>query len=167
MEEIWHTRGSAYYANDDTSSNNNEDAGGNNAFLLTPTQEADAALLESISVASTTTATTEEGLRIQPQAGRLLLFFSRMDNGEIDPRSWHGGERLVPVVASTPTPAVVEKKIVTFFKEVSYGTTPEHPLSFGDADNNMTFENYLSPQVSEQRRFLTALAESHAPFFDQ
>eukprot|EP00978_Attheya_sp_CCMP212_P042001 scaffold248791_cov44-Attheya_sp.AAC.1 len=169
MDEICHTRGSAYHLEDGS-----EDSDGNQVrTFLTPTQEADAVLLES--VASTTTA-TGEGLRIQPQAGRLLLFFSRMDDGEIDPRSWHGGERLIPV-PSTPssssstlatststTPAVVEKKIVTLFKEVSYGTTPEHPISFFGDD---TFEKYLSSQVSEQRRSLKALAESHATFFNQ
>jgi hypothetical protein len=170
MDEMYHTRGSAPQLEDGS----RKDGDGNTVrTFLTPTQEADAVLLESV-VASTTNTATGEGLRIQPQAGRLLLFFSRMDDGEIDPRSWHGGERLIPVpstastsatsTSTSTTPAVVEKKIVTLFKEVSYGTTPEHPLSFFGDD---TFEEYLSLQVSEQRRSLKALAESHAIFFDQ
>lgn len=157
-EEICHTRGSAYQLEDGSDGG----SGGSGAATLTPTQEADAALLESVE----STTASGEGLRIQPQAGRLLIFFSRMDDGQIDPRSWHGGERLLPaeLESGTPSSAVVEKKIVTLFKEVSYGTTPEHPPSFVGRD---AFEKYLATQVSEQRRSLKALAESHAPFFEQ
>ena len=50
------------------------------------------------------------------------------------------------------------------FKEVSYGTDVERPLSFA-ADGDDTFEQYLSTQIAEQRCFLKALAETHAPFF--
>jgi len=165
MDEICHTRGSAYYleAKEDNNGDGDGDGDGdhsNGNALLTPLQEADAALLESVA----STAANGQGLRIQPQAGRLLLFFSRMDNGEIDPRSWHGGERLVPL-ESTATTTVVDKKIMTLFKEVSYGTTPDHPLSFGNGNDNL--EKYLSYQVAEQRRSLRALAEAHAPFFAQ
>ena len=165
---ICHTRGSAYHLakDDDNNDGDNEDGGNDNA-LLTPLQEADAALLESVA----STSANGQGLRIQPQAGRLLLFFSRMDDGSIDPRSWHGGERLVPLESTATTTAttadtatVIGKKIMTLFKEVSYGTTPDHPLSF---DGNDYFEKYLSHQVAEQRRSLRALAEAHAPFFAQ
>lgn len=31
------------------------------------------------------------GLRIQPREGRLILFFTRTEEGKIDPYSWHGG----------------------------------------------------------------------------
>lgn len=161
-EEICHTRGSAYRLED--GSDGGSDGGSGGSLKLTPTQEADAALLESVE----STTASGEGLRIQPQAGRLLIFFSRMDDGQIDPRSWHGGERLLPAESESGLPstssAVVEKKIVTLFKEVSYGTTPEHPPSFVGRD---AFEKYLATQVSEQRRSLKALAESHAPFFEQ
>eukprot|EP00928_Gymnodinium_smaydae_P055506 TRINITY_DN39025_c0_g1_i1.p1 TRINITY_DN39025_c0_g1~~TRINITY_DN39025_c0_g1_i1.p1 ORF type:complete len:397 (-),score=71.50 TRINITY_DN39025_c0_g1_i1:612-1742(-) len=31
------------------------------------------------------------GVRVEPREGRLLVFFTRTDTGEIDPYSWHGG----------------------------------------------------------------------------
>ena len=127
---------------------------------MTVEREADAALIESVAKG----AAKGGGLSIQPQAGRLLVFFSRMDDGEIDPWSWHGGGRLVEAVVEDGEDSdVVEKEILTLFKEVSYGVTQEHPLTF----EGSSFEKYLSPQVAEQRRALLALAESHAPYFDQ
>ena len=57
-----------------------------------------------------------------------MIFFSRTDDGEIDPWSWHGGENIrAPHVTdaqhTTDThaaPAVTEKHIMTLFKEVHY-----------------------------------------------
>jgi len=157
LDQIAHTRGSAYSA-------------ATTDGAMTPAREADAALIESVAG----TSRTGTGLQIQPQTGRLLLFFSRMDDGEIDPWSWHGGGRLKePVVHtvveddsdsdSSEKSPVIEKKILTLFKEVSYGATQDHPLAF----EGTTIEEYLSPQVAEQRRGLQALAEAHAPFFEQ
>ena len=31
------------------------------------------------------------GVVVQPRAGRLVLFFTKSDSGEVDARSWHGG----------------------------------------------------------------------------
>jgi hypothetical protein len=174
QEEIYHTRGSAYTAEavksndlentDGTASTTTTTTTNDDIQRLTLQQEEDAALLESVMASTPADDTSATGLHIQPQAGRLLVFFSRLENGEIDPRSWHGGERLKPLSVSSSSSEVIEKKIVTLFKEVSYGTIPEHPLG---SDDDASFEKYLSPQISEQRRFLIALAESHAPFFQQ
>ncbi|KAJ1458688.1 hypothetical protein M885DRAFT_512450 [Pelagophyceae sp. CCMP2097] len=35
------------------------------------------------------------GLRVQPRAGSLCLFWSLKDDGAVDERSWHGGARLL------------------------------------------------------------------------
>jgi hypothetical protein len=116
----------------------------------------------------------------QPRAGSLLIFFSRTADGEIDPRSWHGGERLrpppsltseavLPVHASEATPnasavteiiteIITEKRILTLFKEVDYAHTLRWPAGCG----SQTFENYLAPQIAEQRRHLQELADVYA-----
>ena len=107
----------------------------------------------------------------QPRAGSLLIFFSRTADGEIDPRSWHGGERLrpppsrtskaAPVHAWEAAPnasAVTEKRILTLFKEVDYAHTLRWPAGCG----SQTFENYLAPQIAEQRRHLQELADVYA-----
>lgn len=133
-EQIAHTRGAA------------------SSTGILPARGADAALLEE-------RVGTLDGLRIQPEAGRLCIFFSRMDNGEIDPRSWHGGERLCPEL-SVDGEMAIEKRILTLFKEVHYGKA--HP---GEYDT--TFESYLAPQIKEQRRMLQDLAQSHAQFFEE
>jgi hypothetical protein len=93
-------------------------------------------------------------LRIQPRAGRLMIFFSRTGNGEIDPRSWHGGERLRD---ATHPAAVTEKHIMTLFKEVHY---KDHMLPWPYGCGDQSFENYIAPQIAEQRRNLEALAEA-------
>ena len=36
-------------------------------------------------------AKSNTGIAVQPQRGRLLLFFSRDDHGEVESLSWHGG----------------------------------------------------------------------------
>lgn len=97
-------------------------------------------------------------LRIQPRAGRLMIFFSRTDDGEIDSRSWHGGERLrdvtQPVVA---TVMATEKHIMTLFKEVHY---TDHMLPWPYGCGDQSFESYIAPQIAQQRRHLEALAEA-------
>ena len=90
-------------------------------------------------------------LRIQPKAGRLLVFFSRDETGEEDPRAWHAGERLT---ADPITGAVTEKRILTLFKEVHYDgatTASDHQLAVTGA--------YMAPMVAEQRHWLQALAQ--------
>jgi len=162
-EEIHHTRGSAVPTASNSGNKERDNDDGSRHSMLTAQQQTDAAVLES----KISTAATGEGLRVQPQTGRLLLFFSRTDDGEIDPYAWHGGEKLIEhtVVSTAPSSAgIIEKKIITLFKEVSYGTDVERPLSFA-ADGDDTFEQYLSTQIAEQRCFLKALAETHAPFF--
>jgi hypothetical protein len=96
-----------------------------------------------------------QGVRIQPQIGRLCVFFTRNSKGEIDPRSWHGGERLS---GSPDDHESTDKHILTLFKEVHYGQP--HPVVF-----ETSLEGYLAPQIAAQRRFLTILASSHAPYF--
>jgi hypothetical protein len=53
------------------------------------------------------------------EASLLCTFFSRMDNGEIDPRSWHGGERLC-LLLSVDGETAIEKRLYSPFKEVHY-----------------------------------------------
>jgi len=86
----------------------------------------------------------ETTIQIQPQAGRLLIFFSRDDHGKEDPRAWHAGERIRGMAG-----AVTEKRILTLFKEVDYtDTSHEHSRV------ETTFENYLAPLIKEQRDLL-------------
>ena len=98
-------------------------------------------------------------LRIQPRAGRLMIFFSRTDDGEIDPRSWHGGERLRPPAhgpAGSADDDEQEKHILTLFKQVHYkGELLPWPHGCG----GQSLESYLAPQIAQQRRHLAALAE--------
>jgi hypothetical protein len=144
---IAHTRGGA-------------DAGQGGAGGLTPARAADAARLEGGRGGAAGT-----GLRVRPERGKLLLFFSRTGDGEIDPCSFHGGERLIEEEGggsgeTDAVPACIEKSILTLFKEVDYGTPyPDIYVS--------TFEHYLAPQIAQQRRALQSLAEAHAPFFQQ
>ena len=116
-------------------------------------------------------------LRVQPEAGKLCIFFTRTTDGKIDPSSWHGGERIRPP-AGGPIPAgdvsvgspftepaissATEKHIMTLFKEVAY--QPDRP--WDAKDDSQSFECYLAPQIAEQRRYLEELAESHARFFE-
>lgn len=129
-EQIAHTRGAA----------------GSIGVMIS--HEADASLLEH------SVADRHRGLRIQPQAGRLCIFFSRDDNGEIDPRSWHGGERLRNNGGNSAT----DKHILTLFKEVHYGKL--HSETY-----DTSFEEYLAPQIAEQRLALQRLAQTHAGYF--
>ena len=36
----------------------------------------------------------KQGLSVYPEAGKLLLFFTMGDHGDVDPMSWHGGARV-------------------------------------------------------------------------
>ena len=94
-------------------------------------------------------------LRIHPRAGRLMIFFSRTADGEIDSRSWHGGERLRD--ATQPAVARTEKHIMTLFKEVHY---EDHMLPWPYGCGDQSFESYIAPQIAQQRRHLEALAEA-------
>ena len=94
-------------------------------------------------------------LKIQPQAGRLCIFFSRTSDGAIDPYSWHGGERLRGEGTG--------KHILTLFKEVHYGAGG--PVRDPSDTTAGSFEAFLAPQVAEQRRYLEELAKAHEPYF--
>lgn len=113
-------------------------------------QSDDASLLEAA-------ATIEEkGLHIQPETGRLLLFFSRTADGAIDPRSWHGGARLQSPV----------KNILTLFKEGYYNNDENVDTTTFDS-NVSSLQDYLAPQVAEQRQRLQDLAAEHACYFEE
>jgi hypothetical protein len=94
---------------------------------------------------------TDTAIRVQPKAGRLLVFFSRDDQGRPDPRTWHAGERLRP-----PSPAadgsVTEKRILTLFKEVDYEEPREPKVA-------CALEAFLAPQIATQRNWLKAKAQ--------
>jgi hypothetical protein len=64
--------------------------------------------------------TAAVGLRVQPVTGRLCVFFSRTADGGVDPRGWHGGERLrgSPRQEASTSQPPTEKRIMTLFKEV-------------------------------------------------
>jgi hypothetical protein len=65
-----------------------------------------------------------------------------------DPRCWHGGERLRNSVDNISGEILVtEKRILTLFKQVDYGS--DYP-----AMSASTFEAFLAPQILEQRAFL-------------
>jgi hypothetical protein len=115
-------------------------------------REGDAQLLESRVGSNFVLDTgTETAIRVQPKAGRLLLFFSRTSDGRDDPRSWHGGERLRHGIDSASGEAVVtEKRLLTLFKQVDYGRDDYPTMS------QSTFEAYLAPQILEQRTALVA-----------
>jgi hypothetical protein len=88
-------------------------------------------------------------IRIQPKAGRLLIFFSRDSNGQEDPRTWHAGERILPNEKNQ----VTEKRILTLFKEVHYDGDESK-----ERNTRASLEAYLAPMVEEQRSWLTAKA---------
>ena len=85
------------------------------------------------------------GIKVQPQAGRLLVFFSRTATGEEDVRAWHGGERLLE--------GADDKHILTLFKQVDYGPA-KYP-----SQAETTFEGYLAPQVTEQLGWFRTYSE--------
>jgi hypothetical protein len=91
---------------------------------------------------------TDTAIKIQPKAGRLLIFFSRDSSGHEDPRAWHAGERLVADKDGRPA----EKRILTLFKEVDYGQEREH------FQVQSTLEGYLAPMVGDQRDLLQEMA---------
>ena len=138
--------------------------------IITLGLEDEARLLESrIDTNCVANPTTGTAIRVQPRAGRLLVFFSRDDQGRPDPRTWHAGERIRP----HPTDgSVTEKRILTLFKEVDY-TEQQVDLSTGGAaaaaaeavvvsrrqEQECTLEAYLAPQVAAQRKWLKAKAQ--------
>ena len=124
--------------------------------------QADAQLLESRGVGSNYGANpeTETAIRIQPKAGRLLVFFSRDSNGEEDPAAWHAGERLYDrKSASSESLVRTEKRILTLFKEVDYADT-----DYDDQPSReeSTLEAFLAPQIREQQKWLQAKAQSQS-----
>jgi hypothetical protein len=86
-------------------------------------------------------------IRVQPKAGRLLIFFSRHSGGPEDPRAWHAGERLWE---GKNNGSATEKRILTMFKEVDYATDLEPSLA------ETTFEGFLAPQILQQQTWLQA-----------
>lgn len=77
----------------------------------------------------TNDAPCNTGLRVMPQAGRLIFFHNINDDGMSDATSFHGGEELIsiPVNQQSSPDAERTKNILVFFKEV--------PLdSFSDLD---------------------------------
>ena len=52
------------------------------------------------------------GAVVRPQQGRLVVFFTRMDNGEVDGHSWHGGMDVTDAAG---------KWTLQYFKEVPRG----------------------------------------------
>jgi hypothetical protein len=105
------------------------------------------------------------GIRVVPKAGHICVFCNLLDNGECDPRSFHGAEQLfqIPPSSSSDAQIILEpssssssswptesnpsttiitshKKVLTFFKEI-----PLHQFS-----NQQEF----AQRVAEIRRHL-------------
>jgi hypothetical protein len=61
------------------------------------------------------------GVRVMPQAGRLIFFHNINDDGMSDATSFHGGEELISIVTDQQSDIVAErtKNILVFFKEIS------------------------------------------------
>ena len=122
----------------------------------TNTNTKDALLLEArIGTNFTRYPDTDTAIRIQPKAGRLLVFFSRYANGEQDPRTWHSGERIHDDDNNNNNSndsSTTKKRIINLFKQVDYGD--KEPPSQGVN----TVEDFLAPQIQEQRNWLQALA---------
>jgi hypothetical protein len=92
-------------------------------------------LEEEAQLIETRVGADDTAIRIQPRAGRLLIFFSRDEKGQEDPRTWHAGERIKAQADGTMT----EKRILTLFKEVDYEKIPEPSQAAS------TFEDFLAP----------------------
>ena len=136
------------------------------ALLDDPNLQADAALLESrVGSNFGESPHNETAIKIQPKAGRLLVFFSRRNDGTQDPRAWHAGARLLDATndGNEATTNTTEKRILTLFKQVDYGdgstttatttaTTTTTTTTSRSMKNNL--DAYLAPQVEEQRLLL-------------
>lgn len=59
---------------------------------------------------------TEIGIRVTPQAGKLIYFHNIGNDGKPDPISFHGGEELINI--GEETGAANFKSILVFFKEI-------------------------------------------------
>ena len=59
---------------------------------------------------------TSGGLSVQPVIGKLLIFFTRLDNGEVDPYSFHGAARVRPGQEGS-----IGKWTLQIFKELPKG----------------------------------------------
>lgn len=118
--------------------------------------EADAELLETrLSTNFTNNPDKDTAIQIQPKAGRLLVFFSRDNDGKEDPRAWHGGGRILcSSRKNNGSAAVSEKRILTLFKETSL--PPNTTTTSGIAGD---LEVRLAPQIAEQRKWLQAKAK--------
>lgn len=60
------------------------------------------------------------GIRVMPQAGKLIYFHNINDDGRPDPTSFHGGEELAVITdRCAPGPETrTQKSILVFFKEI-------------------------------------------------
>jgi 2OG-Fe(II) oxygenase superfamily len=120
---------------------------------------ADAALMESrVGTNYLQRPETDTAIRIQPKAGRLLVFFSRDAQGHEDPRAWHGGERIRPCANGSDGDAaatIMEKRILTLFKEVEYDYETKKSR-FQQVES--TLESFLAPLCKAQRNWLQAKA---------
>ena len=115
---------------------------------------ANALLLESrVETNFANNPNSNTAIRIQPKAGRLLVFFSRQSNGKQDPRSWHAGERIREHKSNNKNSVCTEKRILTLFKQVDC-VDDNDKLS----QEMNTFEDRIAPMIREQRNWLKTLA---------
>jgi hypothetical protein len=80
-------------------------------------------------------ASISEGIRVMPEAGKLIYFHNVDDDGLPDPLSFHGGEELVTPDRGLADPSLMVAKatkcILVFFKEI--------PLESFVADGSLGF----------------------------
>ena len=130
--------------------------------ISTTQLQEDAKLLESrVNTDFPDNPQTSTAIKIQPKAGRLLVFFSRDSYGKEDPRAWHAGERLAPQQIKKYKIVKTDKRILTLFKEVDYENDT------GANVTSPTLETYLAPMVSEQRQWLQAKAKLQCAILGQ
>ncbi|KAL7512305.1 hypothetical protein ACHAXN_009242 [Cyclotella atomus] len=69
---------------------------------------------------SNDTAQQANGIRVMPQAGKLIYFHNINDDGRPDPASFHGGEELAAIIDrnASDSQTNAHKSILVFFKEI-------------------------------------------------
>ena len=105
---------------------------------------------------------TRQGVRVQPTQGLCALFFSRCDDGHIDPRSWHAG---MNVLGQHSFKITLQK-----FKEVPALPDEENELqqllqqhdSSGNGNDDNVYDSVVAPSfaayVRERRQRVLARA---------
>lgn len=89
------------------------------------------------------------GILVRPRMGRLLLFFTRMEDGRIDPHSFHGGRAVRPN-GSMKITAQAFKEVPSV--GIGMGSAPNMPCSGDSAENKdclaTELADYIAPRLA-------------------